>query len=196
MKAIPFVLIINGSIQGTKGNAAFLLKLIEKKFIKTNIKKIHLKDSKLTTQEIFKLISQAQAVLFITGTYWDSWGSPLQKFLEDFTPFEGHEELLGKPAGVVTLMHSVGGKEVLSRLQGVLNTFGFQIPPMSGLAYSLVSEIALETNTSHAEDFWSLEDLKIVLQNLMIASQSQAKWQSWPVDRKNPKRLWLGKSHA
>lgn len=196
MLKASYLLILNGSPLGKKGNSAAILKLIKNQSAFEKVKVVHLKDSQLSAQDHFRLLAEAQAVLFITGTYWDSWGSPLQKFLEDFTPFEGHKKLLGKPAGVVTLMHSVGGKEVLSRLQGVLNTFGFQIPPMSGMAYSLVSEIALKTKSTHAEDFWSLEDLQIILQNLMIASQSQANWQSWPVDRKNPKRLWLGKSRA
>lgn len=127
----------------------------------------------------------------MTGTYWDSWGSPLQKFLEDFTDYEVRESILGKPAGVITLMHSVGGKEVLSRLQGVLSSMGFLIPPLTGMTCSLATEIAAKKNPQHAKDFWTLGDLEIVLQNIRAAAELEKPWSAWPVDRKNYKARWL-----
>lgn len=192
MKNRPKFLIISGSPQGARSNSAQIITWLKKNFKKISFEVIHLAQTKKSASDLFDEIQQSQAILFITGTYWDSWGSPLQKFLEDFTPYEGHHLLLGKPAGVITLMHSVGGKEILSRLQGVLSTLGFQIPPMSGMAYSLVSELALrKKNTTHAKDFWSLEDLTVILNNLELASQAEIHWKSWPVDRNNPQRRWL-----
>ena len=70
-------------------------------------------------------LKMAEAVLFVTGTYWDSWGSPLQKFLEDHAYLETSPVLMGKPAGAIVLQHFCGGKAVLSRLQGVLSTWDF-----------------------------------------------------------------------
>jgi chromate reductase len=138
-------------------------------------------------------ISKADAYVFSSGVYWDSWGSPLQRFFEHVTPLEGDACWFGKPAACLVTMHSVGGKEVLSRLQGVMNTFGLYIPPMSALTYSLASHIALRDGAgSHADDLWSLGDLKVVAHNLLAAAaQPRPSWLNWPVDRANPQRIWL-----
>lgn len=151
---------------------------------------IHLAETKYSAQ-LKKKILESDGVLWVSGTYWDSWGSPLQSLLEKMTELEGHPSLLGKPSGVFILMHSVGGKGVLSRLQGVLSTFGFLIPPMSGMVYSLVGDIALKSKSTHAEDFWQLKDTELILENLWRAIQMKAEWASWPVDKKNPARKWL-----
>jgi chromate reductase len=115
----------------------------------------------------------------------------MQKLLEDMTPLEATSALLGKPAAVFVLMHSVGGKSVLSRLQGVLSTMGLTIPPMSGMVYSLVTELALKGNTSHAKDFWQIEDAELILENLLRGCEVQVPWEAWPVDRKDARRRWL-----
>jgi hypothetical protein len=97
---------------------------------------------------------------------------------------------------VVILNHSVGGKAVLSRLQGVLVTLGFMIPPMSGMVYGVNTDIALKklgkTKALHQDDFWSLDDLQIILENLLLSLKIEIDWASWAVDRKNFKKVWLG----
>ena len=103
-----------------------------------------LASSTLSINESVQLLRQANGIVFVTGTYWDSWGSPLQKFLEDLTPWECSDVWLGKPAAVVVSMQEVGGKAVLSRLQGVLSSLGCIIPPCSGMVYSHVGQCALE----------------------------------------------------
>ena len=95
-------------------------------------------------KKLYAQLEKSQGFVFVTGTYWDSWGSPLQKFLENVTDLEGSPAFLGKPAIVMVLNHSVGGKGVLSRLQGVLSTLGCLIPPMSGIVYSWVTEQLLK----------------------------------------------------
>lgn len=183
------ILVLNGSPSGKKGNCArFISSLPKLKGVKFSI--VHLAKEGYSSA-LKKEISKADGFVFVTGTYWDSWGSPLQKLLEDITDLEGTDAVIGKPAAVFVLMHSVGGKGVLSRLQGVLSTFGCLIPPMSGMVYSLVSDIALQTKNSHAADFWQKEDAELILLNLVKATGIQINWADWPVDKKDPRRLWI-----
>ncbi len=183
------ILVINGSLGGASGNTARALHALAA-HLKTSVTVRHLATETLPTREE---LAQARGFIFSTGVYWDSWGSPLQKFWEAVTELEGDACWLGKPAACLVTMHSVGGKEVLSRLQGVLNTFGLYTPPMCALTYSLANHIALKDGAgSHADDLWSLGDLETVAKNLTIATQAPLlNWLSWPVDRANPQRIWL-----
>lgn len=184
------ILVINGSPQGAKGNCAVMISSFKKKYKNFDFKVLHLaQNTDLKTQ--LDLLKKADAFLFTTGTYWDSWGSPLQAWLEQMTPYEGSAYFMNKPAGVVVLMHSVGGKGVLSRLQGVLNTFGCLNPPMSGVVYSLVSDLVKKVKNSHAEDFWSLDDIGVVLENLAVYTDFKSPVRGWPVDKKSAARKWL-----
>lgn len=185
------ILILNGSPSGDKGNCALWIKGMKKIFPKgTSLDVVTLAKSGYGTA-LKKKISNADAVIFVTGTYWDSWGSPLQKLLEQMTELEGTSTVMGKPAAVFVLMHSVGGKGILSRLQGVLSTMGFLIPPMSGMVYSLVSDIALKSSSSHAKDFWQKEDVELIVENLLKATELNVQWALWPVDKQDPRRKWL-----
>ncbi len=185
------ILILNGSINGQEGNTNKLIEKIQGQIESSEI--IQLKDlmeKKLTFNDLKIKFKKADGFIFTSGTYWDSWGSPLQYFLEVGTELEGSELILGKPAAVIITMHAVGGKAVLSRLQGVLSTLGMLIPPMSGMVYSLTQQLALDSKSSFAEDFWSLEDTNIVLHNI-LASLGNKKYKTWPVDHKDPKRIWI-----
>jgi hypothetical protein len=62
---------------------------------------------------------------------------------------------------------------------------------MSGMVYSLVSDIALKSKTSFAKDFWQKEDVGLIMENFIIACDLKTQWISWPVDKKNPRRRWL-----
>ena len=59
---------------------------------------------------------------------------------------------------------------------------------MSSMVYSLVGQAA-----QVHDDVWSLEDLQVVATNLEVASNYSAKsnFTAWPVDRADPKRIWL-----
>lgn len=193
------ILIFNASPEGQKGNCARLIKenilpcLAES--VKTEV--VHLANLKNhgSNKKLLKSLHQASGFIFVSGTYWDSWGSPLQKYLEEMTYLEGTAAYLGKPAAVVILNHSVGGKSVLSRLQGVLVTLGCLIPPLSGMVYGLNTDLFLKksgkTKSSHQDDFWSLDDLQIILENLVRSLKVEVEWASWAVDRKNFKKLWI-----
>lgn len=191
------ILIINGSLGGATGNTNVLIneccKLISEKNFSTDV--IHLHDFFSTHADnsfllLKKELQSADGFLFTSGTYWDSWGSPMQRFLETITDLEATDVLMGKACAVVITMHSVGGKEVLSRLQGVLNTMGLLIPPMSGLVYALSTHLALQSQNDFAKDFWSKDDLEIVLHNLSAGIHGEKTFMAWPVDKKDPTRLW------
>lgn len=184
------VLIINGSIHGNKRNTGLLIRYIQKSHPNVRFDVVELQRGP-KAPSIIKKLNVADAVLFLTGTYWDSWGSPLQKFLEDFTDYELDKSFFGKPAGVITLMHSVGGKSVLSRLQGVLSSMGFLLPPLTGMAYSLAGALAQKTKSIHADDFWIKEDTETIIENLLLATDKKTEWKKWPIDRKNFKKKWI-----
>ncbi|WP_413558922.1 flavodoxin family protein [Bdellovibrio sp. HCB209] len=184
------VLVLNGSPAGDKGNCAEFIKKISKLDKSLKFETVHLAKTAVNST-LKKKIAASDGFIFVTGTYWDSWGSPMQKLLEQMTDLEATPAIMGKPCAVMVLMHSVGGKSILSRLQGVLNTMGFLIPPMSGMVYSLVSDIALKSKTTHAKDFWQIEDAELILENLKTAMHMEVDWTSWPVDKKDPSRKWM-----
>ncbi len=201
------LLILNGSPNGEKGNTQsvinHLVKLSEKFNQKCEV--IQLEDFNQiwqTPQKMEEALEKVKtlyrthhAVIFTTGTYWDSWGSALQLYLEKTTALEAHECLLGKPCAVVVTMHAVGGKEILSRLQGVLNTQGFLIPPMTGFVYSLTQKISSESASPFHDDFWTLDDMNHLFHNLLVSVEDQKKrsqsFSAWPVDHKDPTRIWI-----
>ncbi|MBC7692925.1 MAG: NAD(P)H-dependent oxidoreductase [Methylotenera sp.] len=200
-KSRPVITLVNGSLGGSSGNTARLLSgLLAELNASCEVRALHLAETVCSAAEIQALLGGSDGFVFATGTYWDSWGSPLQRFLEDATDWEASDLWLGKPAAVVVSMHSVGGKEVLSRLQGVLSTLGVLIPPMSGMTYSLANHLALQSREKdHQADLWQLDDLKCIAHNLVIALElraaqresKKADWQSWPIDSSDPKRIWL-----
>tara|TARA_B110001454_G_scaffold219194_1_gene251329 strand:+ start:85962 stop:86534 length:573 start_codon:yes stop_codon:yes gene_type:complete len=186
------ILILNGSPNGNSGNCAKLITKLEKLLKGTaHVRIVHLAKLK-TNKSLVNDLKKSNGVVFVTGTYWDSWGSPLQAMFEDLTDYEGTDVFIGKPCAVFVLMHSVGGKGILSRMQGVLSTLGFLIPPMTGMVLSLVSQLAkTNKNSKHQKDFWDLEDLDTILGNFVLALDIKMAWQSWPVDRDNFRSVWL-----
>ena len=136
---------------------------------------------------------ETDGLVFGTGTYWDSWSHYLQRFLEEATATEGTATWLGKPTAVFVTGHSEGGKGILSRLQGVLATFGCLIPPMGVMVYSLANQQAIARGGEETEDLWSLADIDVVCRNLCEAMKlsKRATWESWPVDRAGFARLWI-----
>jgi multimeric flavodoxin WrbA len=190
------ILICDGSLGGANGNTHQLIEYVQNKIAESKCDFEYLDlnkflDKRLSLNELEIKLKTAEGIVFTSGTYWDSWGSPMQYFLETVTAFEGSNIFLGKPAAVLITMHSVGGKGVLSRLQGVLNTLGMMIPPMTGMVYSLAGHLALQTDSTFAEDFWCLEDSATVIHNLLAAMNNSRDFKAWPVDHKDPKRLWI-----
>lgn len=140
-------------------------------------------------------LERADALLIATGTYWDGFSSRLQQFFEEATDTEGTALWFGKPAACVISAHAVGGKAVLSRLQGVLVTLGAAIPPMGGLVITEAAQLAIARahDLDDTSDFWSISDLEIVCHNLLVATESndRSRYRAWEVDRRDPKRRWV-----
>lgn len=193
----PRILILNASLAGPAGNSARLLALLESHLSPH----ADLVRAELAGPDAFGFerlepaLRNAEAFVIATGTHWDSWSSPLQKFLEDATPAEATPLWLGKPVAVLVTEHSTGGKGVLSRLQGVLVTLGCTLPPLSGLVLSQAAQLARagdERSAALAADFWSPEDVRVAAHNLLLAArQPRVAWKTWPVDRADFHRVWL-----
>lgn len=188
------ILILDGSLAGPGGNTdAVLQSLIGHLANRCAPEIIHLATDSRNPEELQLQIASADGFVFATGTYWDSWGSPMQRFLETSTHLESSNIWLGKPAAVVVTMHSVGGKGVLSRLQGVLSTMGLAIPPMTGFAYSMACHLAMSAAAADPglADFWQLDDLSVIAHNLIEAATGGRNWKTWIVDKGDPARLWI-----
>ncbi len=183
-------LLINGSPEGTRGNTARLLAIADE-VLAAEIEVRHLVLAATEVHAWRDALSKCRVMIIGTGTYWDSWGSPLQRFLEQMTDTEGTELWLGKPAGVIVSMHAVGGKGVLSRLQGVLNTFGALLPPMTGVVCSAVAQAAIEADSPIAEDLWRPEDIRLACHNLLAACHRDRPYRAWPVDRAATRSIWV-----
>lgn len=191
------LLIVNAALNGNNGNTFHCFKKIESLLnIECELQILELKNiNHLNSKDYQKVIEEeikvADALYFMTGTYWDSWSSYLQRFLEESTFLEATPTLFAKPAGVFTTMHSVSGKEVMSRLQGVLSSQGYLIPPHSSLTISLASELARKSESSFQDDFWSTDEILHTIKNVLSYSKQPTKASAWSVDHKDPKRLWI-----
>lgn len=206
----PHLLLLNASLAGEAGNTAVLLAqarhLLARRATVESLTLAALPSGSVSqlsalNPQLLGALQRADGFLLGTGTHWDSWSSVLQNFLEDATPHEGTALWLGKSAAVVVSEHSVGGKAVLSRLQGVLVTLGCTLPPMSGLVLSRAALIAARHTPDPAatRDFWCEADLRIVCHNLAEAARvtlagakpPRPRWRTWPVDRRDFSARWL-----
>jgi len=192
--------IINGSIGGKNGNTASLIKKIRKKINKispdSKVRILHLHKD-FDWPKVRNVIKESDGLIFCTGTYWDSWGSNMQQLFEKMTEIEGKKHLIGKPAGVIVTMHSVGGKEVASRMQGVLCSMGCILPPFSAFAYSYADHVAHQSRflgKKLLDDVWRIEDLHAFLFNIIQYASGGKEWKVWDfLDTKdyNPESIWL-----
>lgn len=196
------VLIINGAIGGRTGNTSMLLKKIKKMILKKHenvkVRVIHLSPS-FCWNSVKRAIKKTDALIFSTGTYWDSWGSSMQQLFEKMTVLEGSKYLVGKPACAIVTMHSVGGKEVCSRILGNLVSLGCMVPPFAGFAYSYADHVAHKTRTSGRrllDDVWHIQDLESLLANLIKAATIEVKpdyevWDFLDTTAFDPTTVWL-----
>jgi len=196
------ILIINGALGGRVGNTAMLLKKIKrmthKSYPDVKIKIIHLHPS-FSWNRVKLSIKKADGLIFASGTYWDSWGSPMQQLFEKMTVLEGSKYLVGKPACAIITMHSVGGKEVCSKILGNLVSLGCMIPPFAGFAYSYADHVAHKSRTSGKkllDDVWHIQDLQALLNNLIRAAIIETKpeyevWNFLDTTAFDPTTVWL-----
>lgn len=184
----PKLAIVVAGLGGLEGNGA---RLLEHAVLEAFDASLCVLTQKPSFAEHEALLREANALLFITGTYWDSWSSYLQRFLEEATPTEATSLWLGKPAAVWVTAHSVGGKGVLSRLQGVLSTFGVLIPPMTGVVVTKANELAALHAPDASEDLFTTRDLDVSLHNLEQALRPHPAYRAWEVERTDPMLRWV-----
>ncbi len=189
---MPNVLIVNGSLGGSQGNTAELLAIAEER-LRQEVDVTYLELVREPSMDrILEAVSEADGFLFGTGTYWDSWGSPLQRFLEMTAHTEGQSIWVGKPAGAIVTAHAVGAKGVLSRLLGVMNVYGALIPPFAGFNYTYVADTALPVASDHLRnELWTSEDTEVVCCNLLEAIRGGKNWKQWPTNEGKYGAKWL-----
>lgn len=197
----PRVLILNAALGGEAGNTSRALGVLVGHLAPSaEVLQVALAGPAAKTfASLGPALKSADAIVIGTGVHWDSWSSALQKFLEDATPAEATALWAGKPAAVVVTEHSVGGKAVLSRLQGVLVTLGCELPPFSGVVLSQAAQLARVGNPpgGAADDLWSPEDLAVLAHNIIHAAARRSDgWRAWPVDRRDYAAVWWREENA
>lgn len=182
------ILIINGSIRGKKGNsheiALYIKKYLEKEH-NTNAHIYNLTQPKYSIKEVYELLEKTDAFIITSGTYWNNFSSVLQRFIEVCTPFENTKAFLGKPIATVISMDSVGGIEVANKIISSFSGLGCWAPPCSSIILSRLGQFAVqqtkEWEVDPNEDVWRLEDVEILTDNLIVASQiNRDIWKVWP----------------
>lgn len=178
---IPQILFLNGSLRGNAGNThRFLSRAARHVGGRAQIDSLTLADYAGTTEQLLASLRQADAFLLGSGVYWNSYGSPMQRFLEVVTGWEATDVFIGKPAGVVLGMDSVGGMEVAARLLSVLNLFGCIAPPFAAVVLSRVGQQVSEG--SNTKDVYAEDDVCTLADNLLLAAQPpKPSWVSWEV---------------
>jgi NAD(P)H-dependent FMN reductase len=191
------VLIINGSIRGMEGNSGKIaLKALHYLNAQEHISAtvLTLTDEMPAIEDVSSLLEEHAGFLIVTGNYWNSHGSVLQRFIEVFTAFEHTSCFFGKPVACAVSMDSVGGMEIAARLHGIFSGLGCWSPPCSTIVLSRVGLEAIAASEGKAddpnEDVWRLDDLNVVLQNLVAACSTKASWLSWPHVRLKAEGPW------
>jgi multimeric flavodoxin WrbA len=185
------VLVLNAGLGGASGNSQAVSEACVTWLTSAGVPhELHvLKDAPVAGAR--EAIARASALVIVTGTYWGSCSSDLQRLLEELTPSEGSELWLGKPAAVLVTAHQVGAQSVLWRLQGVLSCLGCLIPPMSGVVITRVGELLRQHAPEACLDVWGLEDVGVALSNLTHCLRFGRSFQAWPVDREDYAKRWL-----
>ena len=183
--------VVLGGLGGAQGNGARLLEHAEECLTAIFNTQVVVLASAGGFPKHQNLLGDSDAFVFVTGTYWDSWSSHLQLFLEEATPSEMSDMWLGKPAAVWVTAHSVGGKGVCSRLQGVLSTFGLLIPPATGVVITKATELACKHAPNLSQDFWSMGCLNVSARNLRAALDPNPCYVAWQLGDEDPGECWI-----
>lgn len=176
-------LFLNGSVRGASGNTQALFEVAKSRLpAGVEAQSVVLSEYGGSVQALADALGRADALVFGTGVYWGSWGSPLQRFLEVMTSYELTPCFLGKPAGALVSADSVGGADVAHRLLGALNWFGCSIPPLASV---VVSRVGLSVRgCAGFEDVFQPDDIGVLFKNLLAASNPPERaWTSWGIAR-------------
>src|SRR6266496_1050564 len=106
----PRLLIINGSIRGSDGNSGRIVDWTRRFLGKDNavdLSQLTLADPMPSIGDVRNLLASHDGFFAVTGNYWNSGGSVLQRFLEVVTCCENGPEFFGKPFACAVTMDSV-----------------------------------------------------------------------------------------
>ena len=190
----PRILLLNASLDGATGNTATALAHLAAHLEpQADLARVTLA-AQPDLAKFWPLLDASDALVIGTDTHWDGWSSHLQTLLEAATPHEGTSHFLGKPAACVVTEHGVGGKAVLSRLQGVLVTLGCALPPMSGLVLSRSALLAAALEPAAPASFGRPPPRPAAAPNRRPAppAAEDRAYTAWPLDRRDPHHRWLG----
>jgi chromate reductase len=185
------VLVLNAGLGGIGGNSQVVSEHCADRLRARGVghELLVLRDA--SAGDVSSALERAERLVVVSGTYWGGFSSLLQQLFEELTPTETSSLWLGKPAAVLVTEHQVGAQAVLSRLQGVLVTFGCLLPPLSGVVISKVGEALRARAPELCQDVWGLEDVDTALHNLLAVPYSPARYRAWPVDREHYTERWL-----
>jgi chromate reductase len=190
---MPHLVVLDGSLRPGTGNTARALDLACAVFAhEASFDRIALAAYRGTVAELAGSLRAADGLLVGSGTYWSSWGSPLQRFFELMTTYEATDVFLGKPAAVIVTMDSTGGSEVAARLVATLACFGCSTPPFGWMALSRVGVRLGEEHPEATRDVFGPADVRVLAENLVVASCApRVQWRAWDVERVEPSdRAW------
>jgi multimeric flavodoxin WrbA len=190
------VLLLNAGLGGRDGNSQVVsehcAKLLQGRGVR--FESLVLRDA--PPGDVPAALERAERLVLVSGTYWGGFSSLLQQLFEELTPSETSSLWLGKPASVLVTEHQVGAQAVLSRLQGILVTFGCLLPPLSGVVISKVGEALRARAPELCTDVWGLSDVATALHNLLAAPFLPDGYRVWPVDREHYGERWLEASES
>lgn len=183
------LLALNGSVRGDQGDCADALDAALEPALgfagDVDVSRVTLAGFRGTVEDMVDDLRAADAFLVATGTYWGSWGSPLQRFLEVVTPLEASDIFLGKPVACVVTMDSAGGVEVGTRLLGTFALLGCQVPPFPLVVLSRTAT-AVDGRPGF-DDVWQERDLEVLVHNLKVAAAAgrseRSRFRAWSVDK-------------
>lgn len=176
------LLALNGSIRGDAGDCADALDAALAFAGDIEVARVTLATWQGTVEGMAEAMRAADAFLVATGTYWGSWGSPLQRFLEVVTPLEASDAFLGKPVCCIVTMDSAGGVDVGTRLLGAFALLGCQVPPFPLVVLSRTAT-AVDGQPGF-EDVWQERDLEVLVHNLKAAAATdRSHYRAWSVDK-------------
>jgi chromate reductase len=143
-------------------------------------------------ERVMEACNGANAFIFGTGTYWDSWGSAVQRFFEMTAHTEASDTWLGKPVGAIITAHAVGAKGVLSRLLGICNQYGMSLPPFAGMTYTWANDVAIRNASEHlGTELWRPADVEVVAHNVLEMANGGNNWRKWPTSEGLYGEKWL-----
>jgi hypothetical protein len=179
---------LDGSLRPDEGNTARALTIACAAWEgQASVERIALGSFEGSVAELASRVRVADGLLVGSGAYWNSWGSPLQRFLEVMTAYEATDVFLGKPASVIVTMDSTGGSEIAARLAATLVCLGCFTPPFGWMALSRVGVELGQIRPSATRDVWGPADITVLAENLLVASRApRPPYRPWAIERAEP----------